>query len=115
MLFPQPGKMVIFSRLTNMQDFQTKKLKLAQAVRNDKAVVIDTDVGDKTTMTAQLKIVKYGECQYVTGWRVHKEKQIRIKGRNKSGLKGETNKDKKKRNKDGNENQVRKKRTIEEG
>jgi hypothetical protein len=39
MLFPQPGKIVIFSGLTNMQDFQTKKLlKLAQAVRNDNAV-----------------------------------------------------------------------------
>ncbi len=47
MLFPQPGKTVIFSRLNNMQYFQTKKLlKLAQAVRNDKAVVIDTNVGD---------------------------------------------------------------------
>jgi hypothetical protein len=51
MLFPQPGKIVIFSRLTNMQDFQTKKLlKLAQAVRNDKAVGIDANVGDKTTL-----------------------------------------------------------------
>ncbi len=56
MLFPQPGKMVIFSRLTNMQDFPTKKLlKLAQAVRN-KAVSADTYMVDKATMTAQQKI-----------------------------------------------------------
>jgi hypothetical protein len=69
MLFPQPGKIVIFPRLTNsMQDFQTKKLlKLAQAVRNDKALGTDTYMVDKATMTDQQKIVKYGKCQYVTG------------------------------------------------
>jgi hypothetical protein len=69
MLFPQPGKMLIFYRVTNMQDFQTKKLlKLAQAVSN-KAVSTGTDtyMVDKATMTDQQKIVKYGECQYVTG------------------------------------------------
>jgi len=67
MLFNQPGKMLIFYRVTNMQDFQNKKLlKLAEAESN-KAVSTDTYMVDKATMTDQQKIVKYGKFQYVTG------------------------------------------------
>ena len=66
MLFPQPGKMLIFYRVTNMQDFQTKKLlKLAQALSN-KAVSTDTYMVD-TNIDSSVKIQRMSEYDWIKG------------------------------------------------